>query len=70
MLFVWQVGPMTVSGTAQVKYALFHAVNGTAIRTPAKGTVVELGTAFAGTKPTVCQWVGVDGTFHIATTAK
>ena len=68
VLFVWQVGPMAVSGIAQVKYALFHAVNGTAIRSPGKGSVVELGTAFAGTKATV--WVGINGTFHIATTAK
>ena len=66
VLFIWQVGPMAVSGDASVKYTLYHQ-NGTAIRDPTAGTVVELGTAFAGTKPT--GWAAADGTFHILTTA-
>lgn len=66
VLFLWQVGPMAVSGDAVVKYALYHQ-NGTAIRDPSAGTVVEVGTAFAGTKPTV--WVAADGSFHVLTTA-
>ena len=65
VLFVWQIGPMAVAGQAKVKYALY-STNGTAIRTAA-GTVVEVGTSFAGTKPTV--WTGADGQFHITTTA-
>jgi hypothetical protein len=58
VLMTWQVGPMAVSGTASVKYSLFH-INGTAWRT-SKGSVVELGTGFAGTKPTV--WSAQNGT--------
>ena len=63
MLLLWQVGPMAVSGTARVKYALYDVSS----NPPAPGSVVELGTAFAGTKPTV--WVDLEGTFHVVTTA-
>ena len=63
VLLLWEVGPMAMSETARVKYALYDASS----NPPAPGSVVELGTAFAGTKPTV--WVALDGTFHVVTTA-
>ena len=61
VLLTWQVGPMAVSGTAVVKYALYSAA-GTVI-----GSTVTVGTTFAGTKATC--WLGPDGNFHVMTSA-
>jgi hypothetical protein len=61
VLMVWNVGPMAVEGTAEVKWALYFA-NGTDL---ARGS---LGTSFAGTKATA--WVDGGGGFNVMTTAK
>jgi hypothetical protein len=57
VLFVWQVGPMSISGTATVKWALYNS-DGTF--TGQQGT---LGKMFSGTKATV--FVGTDDKFYI-----
>lgn len=62
VLMVWNVGPMAVTGTALVKYAIYGLADG-AVR--ASGT---LGTSFAGTKTTA--WLDLDGSFVIMTTAR
>lgn len=62
VLFLWQVGPMSVTGTAVVKWARYDA-DGKA--TGERGTV---GTSFSGTKATA--FVGTDDNFYILTTAK
>ena len=61
VLLVWNVGPMAVSGTAQVKYALYTLTGAPA------GPSTTVGTSFAGTKATA--FVGADGGFYIVTTA-
>jgi len=62
VLLIWQVGPMSVSGTATVKYAVYRA-DGT------YSNVTEtIGTSFSGTKAT--GFVGSDNTFYIVTTAR
>jgi hypothetical protein len=61
VLMVWNVGPMAVEGTAEVKWALY-AANGTDL---ARGS---LGTSFAGTKATA--WGDGGGRFNVMTTAK
>jgi hypothetical protein len=62
VLLVWQVGPMAVSGTATVKWAVF-----TQDGTPTGDSGV-VGKAFAGTKATA--FVGTDDRFYIVTTAE
>lgn len=62
VLFLWQVGPMSVTGRATVKWAVYRR-NGTF--TGQQGTI---GVSFSGTKAT--SFVGTDGTFYIVTTAK
>ena len=62
VLFLWQVGPMSVSGTAVVKWERYTTDGKT---TGERGTV---GTSFSGTKATA--FVGADGNFYIVTTAK
>ena len=62
VLMVWNVGPMAVSGTAEVRWAAYFA-NGTF-----SGRAGSLGTSFAGTKATA--WVGADGGFSVMTTAQ
>jgi len=62
ILFLWQVGPMSVESTAVVKWARYSA-DGKA--TGEQGTV---GTSFSGTKATAI--VGTDDNFYILTTAK
>ena len=62
VLMVWQVGPMSVSGTAVVKWATY---------TPdgkPTGKAGILGQSFSGTKATV--FVGTDDEFYVVTTAK
>ena len=61
VLLVWQVGPMAVEGTAQVKYALYD-YNGTSL-----GPAATVGTTFAGTKATA--WVARDDSFFVMTSA-
>ena len=61
-LFVWQVGPMSTTGTATVKWATF-TLDGTP--SGQQGTV---GTSTSGTKPTAV--VGADDNFYIITTAR
>jgi hypothetical protein len=61
VLFLWQVGPMSVSGTAVVKWALY-SIDGA--YTGRQGTV---GTSFSGTKSTA--FVGTDNNFYIVTNA-
>ena len=62
VLMVWNVGPMAVSGTAVVHWALYDA---------ATGAITEsgsLGTSFAGTKATV--WARQGKGFFVMTTAR
>jgi len=61
VLFVWQVGPMSVTDSATVKWALYN-INGT--YAGQQGTV---GRTFSGTKTTA--YVGTDNNFYIVTTA-
>jgi hypothetical protein len=61
-LFLWQVGPMSTSGTATVKWALYN-IDGTA-----SGQQGVIGTSFSGTKATAV--VGSDDNFYIITTAQ
>ena len=60
VLLVWQVGPMAVSGTATVKYALYSAAG------VPQGTETVVGTTFAGTKATA--WAS-GGSFFIMTSS-
>jgi len=62
VLFLWQVGPMSVSSTAVVKWALY-TLDGKF--TGEKGII---GTTFSGTRATA--FVGTDDQFYIVTTAK
>jgi hypothetical protein len=62
VLFLWQVGPMSVTGKATVKWAIYRR-DGTL--TGQQGTV---GVSFSGTKATA--FVGTDDNFRIVTTAK
>lgn len=62
VLFLWQIGPMSVEGTAVVKWARYTADGKT---TGEQGTP---GTSFSGTKATA--FVGADDIFYIVTTAK
>ena len=62
VLFLWQVGPMSVTGRATVKWAIYRR-DGTF--TGQQGTV---GVSTSGTKATA--FVGTDDSFHIITTAK
>ena len=62
VLFVWQVGPMSTTGTATVKWA-HYSPDGKF--TGRQGTV---GTTTSGTKAT--EFVGSDDNFYIVTTAK
>ncbi|MEI7833522.1 MAG: sialidase family protein [bacterium] len=62
VLFLWQVGPMSTSGKAVVKWARYGA-DGKA--TGEQGTA---GTSFSGTKATAV--VGADDNFYLLTTAK
>ena len=55
VLLVWQVGPMAVAGTADVKYALYSAAGAP------QGAEVDVGTTFAGTKATA--WARGDDFF-------
>eukprot|EP00040_Diaphanoeca_grandis_P014774 m.75076 g.75076 ORF g.75076 m.75076 type:complete len:422 (+) comp24733_c2_seq1:43-1308(+) len=65
VVMVWNVGPMAVSGTARVIYAIYNA----STHPPSTiGQSVDLGTSFAGTKATL--WTASDGAFHIVTTAR
>ncbi len=62
VLFVWQVGPMSTTGTATVKWARYSPDGKL---TGQQGTI---GTTTSGTKAT--EFAGSDGNFHIVTTAK
>lgn len=62
VLFLWQVGPMSVKATAVVHWALYSADG------KATGKQDTLGTSFSGTKPTA--FVGTDDNFYVVTTAK
>ncbi len=62
VLFLWQVGPMSVTGRATVKWAIYRQ-DGTF--TGQRGTV---GVSDSGTKATA--FAGVDDRFYIITTAK
>jgi hypothetical protein len=62
VMMVWNVGPMAVSGTAEVKWATWYS-NGTFA-----GRAGSLGTSFAGTKATA--WVDASGAFNVMTTAR
>ncbi len=62
VLLVWQVGPMSTTGTATVKWALYQQDGQP---TGKKGTI---GTTTSGTKATA--FVGTDDDFYILTTAK
>jgi len=61
VLMVWNVGPMAVSGTAQVQWATFGEDG------RPTGECGTLGTSFAGTRATA--WVDAAGAFSIMTTA-
>jgi hypothetical protein len=62
VLFLWQVGPMSTSGTATVKWALY-AADGRL--TGWQGTI---GQSYSGTKPTA--FLGTDDGFYILTSAR
>jgi hypothetical protein len=61
-LLVWQVGPMSTSGTTTVKWARYN-IDGTP-----SGQQGVIGTSFSGTKATAV--VGSDDNFYIITTAQ
>ena len=61
-LFLWQVGPMSTSGTAVVKWARYNFAG-----TPS-GQQGVIGTSFSGTKATAV--VGNDDNFYVVTTAQ
>jgi hypothetical protein len=62
VLFVWQVGPMAVKGTATVKWAQYDEDG------KPTGDAGTVGQSFAGTKATA--FVGNDDNFYIVTTAR
>lgn len=62
VLLVWQVGPMSTTGKATVKWACYGRDGQP---TGQQGTV---GTATSGTKATA--FVGTDDSFYIVTTAR
>ena len=62
VLFVWQLGPMAVKGTATVKWSRYDR---SGKPTGESGTA---GTSFAGTKSTA--FVGTDDNFYIVTTTR
>ena len=62
VLFVWQVGPMAVKGTATVKWAQYDEDG------KPTGDAGTAGRSFAGTKATA--FVGNDDHFYIVTTAR
>ena len=62
VLFVWQVGPMAVKGTATVKWARYDREGNPT------GEAGMAGQSFAGTKATA--FVGKDDNFYIVTTAR
>ena len=62
VLMAWQVGPMSISGTATVKWALYKPDGQFA------GQQATLGKTTSGTKPTV--FVGTDDNFYVVTTAR
>ena len=62
VLMVWQVGPMSTTGSATVKWATWSADG------KPTGLGGALGTTTSGTKPTAL--VGKDGRFYIVTTAE
>ncbi len=62
VLMAWQVGPMSTTGTATVKWALYKPDGQFA------GQQATIGKSTSGTKPTV--FVGTDDNFHVVTTAK
>lgn len=62
VLFLWQVGPMSTTGRATVKWAIYKQDGSF---TGAQGV---LGTSTSGTKPTA--FVGADGRFYLVTTAR
>ena len=62
VLFLWQVGPMSLNGTAVVKWALYSKEG------EFTGRQATVGTSFSGTKATA--FVGTDDNFYLVTTAK
>jgi hypothetical protein len=62
ILFIWQVGPMAVKGTATVKWAQYDEDG------RPTGDAGTAGHSFAGTKATA--FVGDDDNFYIVTTAR
>ncbi len=62
VLMVWQVGPMSISGTATVKWAIY-TIDGKF--TGRQGT---LGKSYSGTRPTA--FVGTDDAFYVVTSAR
>jgi hypothetical protein len=62
VLFVWQMGPMAVKGTATVKWARYDQDG------RPTGEAGMVGKSFAGTKATA--FVGNDDNFYIVTTAQ
>ena len=62
VLFVWQVGPMAVKGTATVKWARYDKEG------KPTGEAGTVGQSFAGTRATA--FVGGDDNFYIVTTAR
>jgi hypothetical protein len=62
VLFVWQVGPMAVKGTAKVKWARYDKDG------KPTGEAGVVGQSFAGTKATA--FVGKDDNFYLVTTAR
>jgi hypothetical protein len=62
VLFVWQVGPMAVQGTAIVKWARYDKDG------RFTGETGIAGQSFAGTKATA--FVGEDDNFYVITTAR
>ena len=62
VLFLWQVGPMSVTERATVKWAIYRQDGSF---TQQQGTI---GVSDSGTKATA--FTGADGRFYIITTAK
>lgn len=58
VLFVWNVGPMAITGTAQVKYACYNS----ATHSVYPGQSGTLGTSTAGTKATALVAAGANAT--------
>ena len=61
VLLLWQIGPMSVSSTAVVHWALYTEAGAFT------GRQDDLGTSFSGTKATA--FVGNDDNFYVVTTA-